>query len=149
MLFRSRQRPMVERCVVRPRSHRFPGAGLSLGAVTQCPEPVIDCPQHFPTHNESMCWCTSAWVGQNRGMDAKKAHKCGTRRRAIAPVALAAAGTALVMYLVAWASPVQAQSRWTWPMTDHVLLSRFDKPAKNWLPGHRGVDIAEIGRAHV
>lgn len=31
---------------------------------------------------------------------------------------------------------------WRWPLTGHPqVLQTFDKPAQNWLPGHRGVDL--------
>ena len=30
---------------------------------------------------------------------------------------------------------------WDWPMKPAQLSSGFDRPAKNWLPGHRGVDL--------
>lgn len=39
-------------------------------------------------------------------------------------------------------SPVQADNnRWTWPMSSHQVVRSFDRPAQNWLPGHRGVDL--------
>lgn len=39
-------------------------------------------------------------------------------------------------------------SGWTWPVEGtHLVTNSFDKPAQNWLPGHRGVDLdASAGR---
>jgi murein DD-endopeptidase MepM/ murein hydrolase activator NlpD len=31
---------------------------------------------------------------------------------------------------------------WTWPLDDHVIGQRFDPPATEYGPGHRGVDLA-------
>ncbi|MGH3651955.1 M23 family metallopeptidase [Glutamicibacter sp.] len=32
---------------------------------------------------------------------------------------------------------------WRWPLAgEPAILEPFDKPEKNWLPGHRGVDLA-------
>jgi murein DD-endopeptidase MepM/ murein hydrolase activator NlpD len=37
-------------------------------------------------------------------------------------------------------------SRWTWPVEGtHLVVNTFDKPAQNWLPGHRGVDLDALG----
>ncbi|HET7900411.1 MAG TPA: M23 family metallopeptidase [Candidatus Nanopelagicales bacterium] len=38
------------------------------------------------------------------------------------------------------ASP--ADARWTAPVAPVVLLAPYDPPARRWLPGHRGVDLA-------
>ncbi|MDI9914576.1 peptidoglycan DD-metalloendopeptidase family protein [Rhodococcus sp. IEGM 1379] len=36
-----------------------------------------------------------------------------------------------------------ADSRFDWPLMPRPRVERiFDNPAKNWLPGHRGVDLA-------
>ncbi|MBF6202979.1 M23 family metallopeptidase [Streptomyces gardneri] len=36
-----------------------------------------------------------------------------------------------------------APGRFGWPLQPRpAVLQRFDKPAQNWLPGHRGVDLA-------
>lgn len=44
--------------------------------------------------------------------------------------------------LVSFSSPAQAGNSWVWPMDPHQLSAGFDRPARNWLPGHRGVDLA-------
>lgn len=55
-------------------------------------------------------------------------------------VAVAAIGVALVAAVPATAEPVDA---YTWPLQPRPKVVRaFDKPAQNWLPGHRGVDLA-------
>lgn len=51
-------------------------------------------------------------------------------------IALAAA-----LLLALASTPVQASSAWVWPMDPHQLSAGFDRPAQNWLPGHRGVDL--------
>ena len=51
-------------------------------------------------------------------------------------IALAAA-----LLLALASTPVQASSAWVWPMDPHQLSTGFDRPAQNWLPGHRGVDL--------
>ena len=38
--------------------------------------------------------------------------------------------------------PVTASTKWFWPVSPHQLLRAFNPPAKPWLPGHRGVDLA-------
>ncbi len=49
--------------------------------------------------------------------------------------------TAIVaMEPVATAAP---EGRFGWPLQPRPsVVQRFDKPAQNWLPGHRGVDLA-------
>ena len=42
-------------------------------------------------------------------------------------------------------SPAQAAKTWAWPMKSVRLSAGFDRPAQNWLPGHRGVDL--VGKA--
>lgn len=37
--------------------------------------------------------------------------------------------------------PAQGASNWGWPMKSPSLSAGFDRPAQNWLPGHRGVDL--------
>lgn len=51
--------------------------------------------------------------------------------------------------LTAAPQPVQAQAAlaagngWRWPLAgEPEILEPFDKPEENWLPGHRGVDLA-------
>jgi len=39
-------------------------------------------------------------------------------------------------------APAQAASKWQWPLVPHRVNRAFDPPAKPWLPGHRGVDLA-------
>ena len=34
-----------------------------------------------------------------------------------------------------------AANQWGWPIKPAQLSSGFDRPAQNWLPGHRGVDF--------
>ena len=41
-------------------------------------------------------------------------------------------------------SPASAAKQWEWPIKPVRLSSGFDRPAQNWLPGHRGVDL--VGR---
>jgi murein DD-endopeptidase MepM/ murein hydrolase activator NlpD len=38
-------------------------------------------------------------------------------------------------------SPAGAAKQWDWPLKPAQLSSGFDRPAQNWLPGHRGVDL--------
>lgn len=42
-------------------------------------------------------------------------------------------------------SPTSAANQWGWPMKPARLSSGFDRPAQNWLAGHRGVDL--VGRS--
>ncbi len=42
-------------------------------------------------------------------------------------------------------SPTFAAKQWGWPLQPAKLSFGFDRPAQNWLPGHRGVDLE--GRA--
>ena len=42
-------------------------------------------------------------------------------------------------------SPVAARTtKWDWPTSSHVVTRGFDRPAQNWLPGHRGIDLAGV-----
>lgn len=41
--------------------------------------------------------------------------------------------------------PAQAAKQWDWPLQPAQLSSGFDRPAQNWLPGHRGVDLIGQG----
>jgi murein DD-endopeptidase MepM/ murein hydrolase activator NlpD len=43
------------------------------------------------------------------------------------------------------ASPAHAGAKWDWPLKPARLSAGFDRPPKNWLPGHRGVDL--VGQA--
>jgi len=47
----------------------------------------------------------------------------------------------LVFAALNLASPANGAGRWVWPMQPHTLSAGFDRPAQNWLPGHRGVDL--------
>lgn len=38
-------------------------------------------------------------------------------------------------------SPVHGAKQWDWPLKPASLSAGFDRPAQNWLPGHRGVDL--------
>ncbi|MBT2513132.1 M23 family metallopeptidase [Arthrobacter sp. ISL-30] len=41
------------------------------------------------------------------------------------------------------ADPPSAEAGWTWPLSPRPRVARFfDPPAKPWLSGHRGVDLA-------
>jgi murein DD-endopeptidase MepM/ murein hydrolase activator NlpD len=42
-------------------------------------------------------------------------------------------------------SPALAASQWGWPIEPAHLSAGLDRPSKNWLPGHRGVDL--VGRS--
>ncbi|WP_433656902.1 M23 family metallopeptidase [Nocardia sp. CA-128927] len=52
----------------------------------------------------------------------------------------------VVLVLLTGAEPVAAAApvgQFSWPLQPRPgVLRRFDKPAQNWLPGHRGVDLA-------
>ena len=48
---------------------------------------------------------------------------------------------AAAVFLLLAGTPVQAAGTWVWPMDPHELSMGFDRPAQNWLPGHRGVDL--------
>lgn len=39
-------------------------------------------------------------------------------------------------------TPANSASQWGWPMKSAQLSVGFDRPPQNWLPGHRGVDLA-------
>ena len=43
------------------------------------------------------------------------------------------------LYLI---PPSQATNKWQWPVTPHRVSGAFNPPAKPWLPGHRGIDLA-------
>ena len=38
-------------------------------------------------------------------------------------------------------SPAHGANQWDWPLKPASLSAGFDRPAQNWLPGHRGVDL--------
>ncbi len=38
-------------------------------------------------------------------------------------------------------SPAHGAKQWDWPLKPASLSAGFDRPAQNWLPGHRGVDL--------
>ena len=38
-------------------------------------------------------------------------------------------------------SPAHGAKQWDWPVKPASLSAGFDRPAQNWLPGHRGVDL--------
>lgn len=48
---------------------------------------------------------------------------------------------AAAVFLALGSAPAQAAGAWVWPMDRHELSMGFDRPAQNWLPGHRGVDL--------
>lgn len=42
-------------------------------------------------------------------------------------------------------APSDAAVTYSWPLkTDRKITGAFDNPPENWLPGHRGVDIATV-----
>jgi murein DD-endopeptidase MepM/ murein hydrolase activator NlpD len=48
-----------------------------------------------------------------------------------------------VVALLSGATPAAAQPRFDWPLHPRPAVAReFDLPRQNWLPGHRGVDLA-------
>lgn len=48
-----------------------------------------------------------------------------------------------VTILVAVAVPARAEPLFDWPLDPRPAVTRaFDPPDRNWLPGHRGVDLA-------
>jgi len=53
--------------------------------------------------------------------------------------------TALVAGGILQPNPTNAAKRWDWPMKPARLSAGFDRPAQNWLPGHRGIDL--VGRS--
>jgi murein DD-endopeptidase MepM/ murein hydrolase activator NlpD len=50
---------------------------------------------------------------------------------------------ATLLLLVIPPAPAQAAppDPWTWPLDDHAIGERFDPPATDYGPGHRGVDL--------
>src|SRR5687767_3461505 len=49
----------------------------------------------------------------------------------------------LLAYLVpGGASAADGSEPWTWPLPGRDVSERFDKPASDYGPGHRGVDLA-------
>ena len=38
-------------------------------------------------------------------------------------------------------SPAHASKQWDWPIKPAQINLGFDRPAQNWMPGHRGVDL--------
>ncbi|MFI6045605.1 M23 family metallopeptidase [Nocardia sp. NPDC051321] len=54
----------------------------------------------------------------------------------------------LVLVLLTGAEPVATAvpaGAFGWPLQPRpIVLRRFDKPAQDWLPGHRGVDLAGV-----
>lgn len=50
---------------------------------------------------------------------------------------------AAVLALIFPATAARGLPRWSWPLTPVPSVARpFDLPARPWLPGHRGVDLA-------
>ena len=51
----------------------------------------------------------------------------------------------LMVLLMLVASPAHAAQRWDWPLRPRPDVVRtFDNPEHDWLPGHRGVDLAGV-----
>ncbi|MGW6660984.1 M23 family metallopeptidase [Rhodococcus sp. NPDC055024] len=47
-----------------------------------------------------------------------------------------------VIFCCVAVSTASAEARFDWPLTPRPHVEHaFDKPAQNWLPGHRGVDL--------
>lgn len=71
------------------------------------------------------------------------------RERSVAGRALAA--LCLLVVISSGATPAEAAESgpFGWPLRPRPTLEReFDKPEQNWLPGHRGVDLAgTVGQA--
>ena len=52
----------------------------------------------------------------------------------------------LVLCLSISSNQANAANSWVWTMDPHQLAEGCDRPAHNWLPGHRGVDlVGQIG----
>jgi len=50
---------------------------------------------------------------------------------------------ALLLPVVGAPRAARADGRWQWPVAaPHQVVHGFDPPAHDWLPGHRGVDLA-------
>jgi murein DD-endopeptidase MepM/ murein hydrolase activator NlpD len=64
-----------------------------------------------------------------------------TARRVLCVLPLVAAGCASVWTVDA--PPAHADGHWGWPLPPpQTVVSGFQPPAHDWLPGHRGVDLA-------
>lgn len=58
-------------------------------------------------------------------------------------VRLYVSGMVLVAVVLGHTAPALASPQWSWPLpAPHIVIEQFKKPAQNWLPGHRGVDVA-------
>ncbi|GEM33491.1 hypothetical protein NN3_44980 [Nocardia neocaledoniensis NBRC 108232] len=69
----------------------------------------------------------------------------GSGRTVVALVRAAVAMLALVLVLLAGTAVAEAAEpgAFGWPLRPRPTVERrFDKPERNWLPGHRGVDLA-------
>ena len=53
-------------------------------------------------------------------------------------------GTVVALCLLTSTQPliVAAQSVWSWPLSEPLLIRTFDPPVQKWNAGHRGVDLA-------
>lgn len=51
----------------------------------------------------------------------------------------------VIAAIASQSSPALAASQWGWPIDPAHISAGFDRPPKNWLPGHRGVDL--VGRS--
>ena len=59
------------------------------------------------------------------------------------PIAAFAAATLLLTGLAGDnAHAIAPGPAWVWPMSPHTVIRTFYRPPHNWLPGHRGVDLA-------
>ncbi|MGC0363491.1 murein DD-endopeptidase MepM/ murein hydrolase activator NlpD [Rhodococcus sp. 27YEA15] len=58
---------------------------------------------------------------------------------------LAVIGPLLVSTFPIAGAHAHARTRFDWPLSPRPTVQRaFDKPTANWLPGHRGVDLAGV-----
>ncbi|WP_433683705.1 M23 family metallopeptidase [Nocardia sp. CA-119907] len=58
-------------------------------------------------------------------------------------VSIAVAVIALLGFVAEQAVSAAPQGEFSWPLRPRPAVERrFDKPAQDWLPGHRGVDLA-------
>jgi murein DD-endopeptidase MepM/ murein hydrolase activator NlpD len=51
----------------------------------------------------------------------------------------------VIAAIASQSSPALAASQWGWPIDPAHISAGFDRSPKNWLPGHRGVDL--VGRS--
>lgn len=109
---------------------------MTHGHSRHCPQPSS---QHSPRQTLDL---------------AKNPRNSGFMRMWGALRAIAWLGLAVALALVASlgsSATVHANPSWGWPLeAPHTVVRGFDRPAHNWLPGHRGMDLkAHIGQTVV